>query len=202
LEDAWRSAVVGDHFVDENVRLGPNYFALFQAGGASICGLKGQQWVHLRPIRAALRCRVMPWKRFASGQTKIHRPRVTQSLSGLPSAGSVENDPTARASAFVARCASGQSSFDVHSLREILKFLPPQHLQPALCAALAENCDVVPRSTVAEPLDIAGKHKTARGDCMPQSGQANGKSYSASGRKSANVPQRGHSYSYFGMLFL
>jgi len=80
-------------------------------------------------------------------------------------------------------------------LREILKFLPLQHLQPALCAAPAENRDALLRSTVAEPLDIAGRHKTARGDSVPQS-------YSASGRKSANVPQRGHSYSYFGMLYL
>jgi len=87
-------------------------------------------------------------------------------------------------------------------LREILKFLPLQHLQPALCAAPAENRDALLRSTVAEPLDIAGRHKTARGDSVPQSGQANGKSYSARGRKSANVPQRGHSYSYFGMLYL
>jgi hypothetical protein len=99
----------------------------------------------------------------------------------------------------VGRGAGDQSSFDVHSLREILKFLPPQHLQPALCAAPAENCDALLRSAAAEPLDIAGKHNTARGDSAPQAGQSNGKSYSANGRKSANVPQRGHSYSYFGM---
>jgi hypothetical protein len=102
----------------------------------------------------------------------------------------------------VVRCAGDQSSFDVHSLREILKFLPLQHRQPALCAARAANCGALRRSAAAEPLDIAGKHKTARGAFAPQVGHSSGKSYSASGRKSANRPQLGQSYSYFGMAFL
>lgn len=93
-----------------------------------------------------------------------------------------------------------QSSFLVHSLRGILK-LPPQHLQPALCAAVAENCDGLAR-VAAACVESAGKHNTARGDSAPQSGQGTGKSYSASGRNSENGPQREQSYSYFGMSFL
>lgn len=56
--------------------------------------------------------------------------------------------------------------------------------------------------SVAGRLDIAGKFNTARGASAPQLGQATGKSYSASGRKSENEPQRGQSYSYLGMLSL
>jgi hypothetical protein len=56
--------------------------------------------------------------------------------------------------------------------------------------------------SVAGRLDIAGKFNTARGALAPQLGQATGKSYSASGRKSENEPQRGQSYSYLGMLSL
>lgn len=93
-----------------------------------------------------------------------------------------------------------QSSFLVHSLRGILK-LPPQHLQPALCAAVAENCDGLAR-VAAACVESAGKHNTARGNSAPQSGQGTGKSYSASGRNSENGPQREQSYSYFGMSFL
>lgn len=98
--------------------------------------------------------------------------------------------------------ALDQSSFALHSLREILKFLPLQHLQPAPCIGPAENRDASRRPTAVERFDIAGKHNAVRGASVLQVGQATGKSYSASGRKSANKPQRGQWYSYFGMLSL
>ena len=103
---------------------------------------------------------------------------------------------------FAAVWLPAQSSFPIHSLRGILKFFPPQHRQPAACAELAENCGAAASAASAGRVDIAGKFNTVRGDASPQSGQATGKLYSASGRKSANVPQREHSYSYFGMPFL
>jgi hypothetical protein len=57
-------------------------------------------------------------------------------------------------------------------LRGILKLAPPQHLQPApRPAASAENFLASPGAILAERADIAGKHRTDRGDSAPQSGQ-------------------------------